>query len=210
MATRIKNKSLSKSSSAWMKEHLDDFYVKQAQKEGYRARAAYKLLEINEKTKLISKGMTVVDLGSAPGSWSQVAGQLVGETGILIASDILLMDRLENVTFIQGDFREAEVFDSIMAEVGDRQVDVVLSDMAPNTSGNSAVDQPRMMYLCELAVDFALATLPEGGALIMKMFQGAGEQELRKQMQEKFSKIRSIKPDASRARSKEIFWIAIK
>ena len=186
MATRIKNKSLSKSSSA------------------------YKLLEINEKTKLISKGMTVVDLGSAPGSWSQVAGKLVGETGILIASDILPMDRLENVTFIQGDFREAEVFDSIMAEVGDRQVDVVLSDMAPNTSGNSAVDQPRMMYLCELAVDFALATLPEGGALIMKMFQGAGEQELRKQMQEKFSKIRSIKPDASRARSKEIFWIAIK
>lgn len=210
MVTRIKNKSLSKSSSAWMKEHLDDFYVKQAQKEGYRARAAYKLLEINEKTKLISKGMTVVDLGSAPGSWSQVAGKLVGETGVLIASDILPMDRLENVTFIQGDFREAEVFDRIMAEVGDRQVDVVLSDMAPNTSGNSAVDQPRMMYLCELAVDFALATLPEGGALIMKMFQGTGEQELRKQMQEKFSKIRSIKPDASRARSKEIFWVAIK
>lgn len=210
MATRIKNKSLSKSSSAWMKEHLDDFYVKQAQKEGYRARAAYKLLEINEKTKLISKGMTVVDLGSAPGSWSQVAGKLVGETGVLIASDILPMDRLENVTFIQGDFREAEVFDRIMAEVGDRQVDVVLSDMAPNTSGNSAVDQPRMMYLCELAVDFALATLPEGGALIMKMFQGTGEQELRKQMQANFSKIRSIKPDASRARSKEIFWIAIK
>lgn len=210
MATRIKNKSLSKSSSAWMKEHLDDFYVKQAQKEGYRARAAYKLLEINEKTKLISKGMTVVDLGSAPGSWSQVAGRLVGETGVLIASDILPMDRLENVTFIQGDFREAEVFDRIMAEVGDRQVDVVLSDMAPNTSGNSAVDQPRMMYLCELAVDFALATLPEGGALIMKMFQGTGEQELRKQMQANFSKIRSIKPDASRARSKEIFWIAIK
>ena len=210
MATRIKNKSLSKSSSAWMKEHLDDFYVKQAQKEGYRARAAYKLLEINEKTKLINKGMTVVDLGSAPGSWSQVAGKLVGETGILIASDILPMDRLENVTFIQGDFREAEVFDSIMTEVGDRQVDVVLSDMAPNTSGNSAVDQPRMMYLCELAVDFALATLPEGGALIMKMFQGTGEQELRKQMQANFSKIRSIKPDASRARSKEIFWIAIK
>lgn len=210
MATRIKNKSLSKSSSAWMKEHLDDFYVRQAQKEGYRARAAYKLLEINEKTKLISKGITVVDLGSAPGSWSQVAGNLVGETGVLIASDILPMDRLENVTFIQGDFREAEVFDRIMAEVGDRQVDVVLSDMAPNTSGNSAVDQPRMMYLCELAVDFALATLPEGGALIMKVFQGTGEQELRKQMQANFSKIRSIKPDASRARSKEIFWIAIK
>ncbi|TXD96465.1 RlmE family RNA methyltransferase [Psychrobacter frigidicola] len=210
MATRIKNKNLSKSSSAWMKEHLDDYYVKQAQKEGYRARAAFKLLEINDRTKLISKGMTVVDLGSTPGSWSQVAGKLVGETGTLIASDILPMDNLENVTFIQGDFREAEIFDKIMAEVGEQQVDVVLSDMAPNTSGNSGVDQPRMMDLCELAIDFALENLPEGGALIMKVFEGAGAQDLRKQMQSKFSKIRSIKPAASRPRSKEIFWIAIK
>jgi 23S rRNA (uridine2552-2'-O)-methyltransferase len=210
LATRIENKKLSKSSSAWMKEHIDDHYVQKAQKDGYRARAAYKLLEINEKTNLIKKGMTVVDLGSAPGSWSQVAGQLVGDDGILIASDILAMDALPNVTFIQGDFREAEVFDAIMAEVGDRQVDVVLSDMAPNTAGNSAIDQPRMMYLCELAVDFALSTLPKGGALIMKVFQGEGTQELRKQMQQDFSKIRSIKPGASRPRSKEMFWVAIK
>lgn len=210
LATRIENKKLSKSSSAWMKEHIDDHYVQKAQKDGYRARAAYKLLEINEKTNLIKKGMTVVDLGSAPGSWSQVASKLVGEKGILIASDILPMDNLPDVTFIQGDFREADVFDTIMAEVGDRQVDVVLSDMAPNTAGNSAIDQPRMMYLCELAVDFALETLPEGGALIMKVFQGEGAQELRKQMQPKFSKIRSIKPAASRPRSKEMFWIAIK
>lgn len=210
LATRIENKKLSKSSSAWMKEHIDDHYVQKAQKDGYRARAAYKLLEINEKTNLIKKGMTVVDLGSAPGSWSQVASKLVGEKGILIASDILPMDNLPDVTFIQGDFREADVFDTIMAEVGDRQVDVVLSDMAPNTAGNSAIDQPRMMYLCELAVDFALETLPEGGALIMKVFQGKGAQELRKQMQSKFSKIRSIKPAASRPRSKEMFWIAIK
>ena len=210
MATRIENKKLSKSSSAWMKEHIDDHYVQKAQKDGYRARAAYKLLEINEKTNLIKKGMTVVDLGSAPGSWSQVASQLVGEKGVLIASDILPMDSLADVTFIQGDFREADVFDSIMAEVGDRQVDVVLSDMAPNTAGNSAIDQPRMMYLCELAVEFALTTLPQGGALIMKVFQGEGTQELRKQMQNDFSKIRSIKPGASRPRSKEIFWIAIK
>ena len=193
-----------------MKEHLDDHYVKQAHKEGYRARAAYKLLEINEKTNIISKGMTVVDLGSAPGSWSQVASQLVGEKGTLIASDILPMDALADVTFIQGDFREADIFDSIMAEVGNKQVDVVLSDMAPNTAGNSAVDQPRMMYLCELAVDFALATLPAGGALIMKVFQGEGTQELRQQMQNDFSKVRSIKPAASRPRSKEMFWIAIK
>lgn len=210
LATRIENKKLSKSSSAWMKEHIDDHYVQKAQKEGYRARAAYKLLEINEKTNLIKKGMTVVDLGSAPGSWSQVASQLVGEKGVLIASDILPMDALADVTFIQGDFREANVFDSIMAEVGNRQVDVVLSDMAPNTAGNSAIDQPRMMYLCELAVEFALATLPQGGALIMKVFQGEGMQELRKQMQNDFSKIRSIKPGASRPRSKEMFWIAIK
>lgn len=210
MVTRIENKKLSKSSSAWMQEHIDDPYVKKAQKDGYRARAAYKLLEINEKTNLIRKGMTVVDLGSAPGSWSQVAGKLVGEKGVLIASDILPMDTLPDVTFIQGDFREADVFERIMAEVGNRQVDVVLSDMAPNTAGNSAIDQPRMMYLCELAVDFALATLPEGGALIMKVFQGEGTQELRKQMQADFSKIRSIKPGASRPRSKEMFWIAIK
>ena len=210
MVTRIENKKLSKSSSAWMQEHIDDPYVKKAQKDGYRARAAYKLLEINEKTNLIKKGMTVVDLGSAPGSWSQVAGKLVGEKGVLIASDILPMDTLPDVTFIQGDFREADVFERIMAEVGNRQVDVVLSDMAPNTAGNSAIDQPRMMYLCELAVDFALATLPEGGALIMKVFQGEGTKELRKQMQADFSKIRSIKPGASRPRSKEMFWIAIK
>ena len=210
MATRIENKKLSKSSSAWMKEHIDDFYVQKAQKEGYRARAAYKLLEINEKTNLIKKGMTVVDLGSAPGSWSQVAGQLVGDSGTLIASDILPMDTLENVTFIQGDFREEAVFNQIMDEVGGRRVDVVLSDMAPNTSGMAAVDQPRMMYLCELAVDFALKVLPEGGALIMKVFQGEGSQELRAQMQKQFSKIKSIKPAASRPRSKEMFWVAIK
>lgn len=210
MATRITNKKFSKSSKAWMQEHIDDFYVKKAQKDGYRARAAYKLLEINEKTGLIKKGMTVVDLGSAPGSWSQVAGQLVGDTGVLIASDILPMDTLENVTFIQGDFREESAFNAIMDEVGGRVVDVVLSDMAPNTSGMPAVDQPRMMYLCELAVDFALKVLPEGGALIMKVFQGEGSQELRANMQKQFSKIKSIKPSASRPRSKEMFWVAIK
>ncbi|WP_019671740.1 RlmE family RNA methyltransferase [Psychrobacter lutiphocae] len=210
MATRITKKNLSKSSKAWMKEHLDDHYVQLAQKEGYRARAAYKLLEINEKMGLIKKGMTVVDLGSAPGSWSQVAGRLVGDDGILIASDILPMDALENVTFIQGDFREQEVFDQLMNEVGDRQVDVVLSDMAPNTSGHAVIDQPRMMYLCELAVDFALKVLPKDGSLVMKVFQGKGEQELRKDMQSQFSKVRTIKPSASRPRSKEVFWVATK
>lgn len=210
MATRITNKKLSKSSRAWMQEHLDDHYVKLAQKDGYRARAAYKLLEINDKLKLIQPGMTVVDLGAAPGSWSQVAARLVGDNGTLIASDILPMDYLDNVTFIQGDFREQAVFDNIMAAVAGRPVDVVLSDMAPNTSGFAAVDQPRMMYLCELAVDFALQTLTEGGALIMKVFQGEGSDELRKAMQGQFSKLRSIKPAASRARSKEMYWLATK
>lgn len=210
MATRITNKTLSKSSKAWMKEHMDDHYVQLAQKEGYRARAAYKLLEINEKTTLIKRGMTVVDLGSAPGSWSQVAGRLVGSEGALIALDILPMDALENVTFIQGDFREAEVFDQLMNEIGNREVDVVLSDMAPNTTGHKAVDQPRMIYLCELAVDFALKVLPEGGSLIMKIFQGEGTPALRDQMQSQFSKVRSVKPAASRARSKEMFWVATK
>lgn len=210
MATRITNKKLSKSSRAWMKEHLDDHYVKLAQRDGYRARAAYKLLEINDKMQLIKKGMTVVDLGSAPGSWSQVAGKLVGDSGKLIASDILPMDTLENVTFIQGDFREQEIFDKIMAEVAGKKVNVVLSDMAPNTSGFTAVDQPRMMYLCELAVDFADQVLETGGSLIMKVFQGEGSDQLRKEMQQKFSKVRSIKPAASRARSKEMYWVATK
>lgn len=193
-----------------MKEHLDDHYVKLAQRDGYRARAAYKLLEINEKLQLIKKGMTVVDLGSAPGSWSQVAGKLVGDNGKLIASDILPMDTLENVTFIQGDFREQEVFDKIMSEVAGKPVDIVLSDMAPNTSGFAAVDQPRMIYLCELAVDFAEQVLEEGGTLVIKVFQGEGSDELRKAIQQKFSKVRSIKPAASRARSKEMYWIATK
>lgn len=210
MATKITNKKFSKSSKAWMKEHIDDYYVQQAQKEGYRSRAAYKLLEINQKTGLIQNGMTVVDLGSAPGSWSQVAGQLVGSQGRLIASDILPMDHLDNVTFIQGDFREQAVFDEIMAQVGNQKVDVVLSDMAPNTSGVTAVDQPRMMYLCELAVEFAQAVLKDNGALIMKVFQGEGSAQLRVNMQQKFSKIKSIKPESSRSRSKEMFWVAIK
>lgn len=208
MATRITNKKFSKSSRAWMKEHIDDAYVQKAQKDGYRSRAAYKLLEINDKTGLIKKGATVVDLGAAPGSWSQVAGRLVGETGVLIASDILPMDTLDNVTFIQGDFREQAVFDQIMAQVGGRKVDVVLSDMAPNTSGVPAADQPRMMYLCELATDFACQVLGDNGALIMKVFQGEGSGQLRADMQKKFSKIKSIKPAASRARSKEMFWVA--
>lgn len=207
MATRITNKKLSKSSRDWMQEHLDDHFVKKAQKEGYRARAAYKLIEIHEKYNLIRKGMTIVDLGAAPGSWSQVAADLVGEKGLVIASDILPMDKLTDVTFIQGDFREQEVFDQLMKILDGRTVDGVICDMAPNTTGHNSVDQARMMYLCELAHDFALKTLKPDGFLLMKVFQGEGIDAFRKDVQQTVKKIRSVKPAASRARSKEMYWL---
>jgi 23S rRNA (uridine2552-2'-O)-methyltransferase len=208
MVTRITNKKLSKSSKAWMQEHLDDPFVKRAHKDGYRARAAYKLLEINDKYKIIRSGMTVVDLGAAPGSWSQIAGRLVGDRGLLVASDILEMDALADVTFIQGDFREQAVFDQLLTVLDGRPVDLVISDMAPNTSGNPAVDQPRMMYLCELALDFAVRALSPKGQLLVKTFQGEGYDEFRKSVQAHFGVIKSIKPEASRARSREMFLLA--
>ena len=207
MATRITNQKLSKSSRAWMREHLDDFYVKKAQKEGYRARAAYKLLEIQEKHKIIKPGMTVVDLGAAPGSWSQIAGKLVGPKGLVIASDILEMDALPDVTFLQGDFREQEVFDKLLNILDGRKVDVVISDMAPNTSGNKAVDQPRQIYLCELALDFAQRVLGPNGQFVVKVFQGTGFDEFRKQVVDTFDVLKTAKPAASRARSKEVFLV---
>jgi 23S rRNA (uridine2552-2'-O)-methyltransferase len=146
MAEKFQNTNLSKSSKSWLREHWDDPYVQRAQKDGYRSRAAYKLLEINEKDRLIRPGMTIVDLGSAPGSWSQIVAKLVGDHGRVIASDILEMDGLAGVTFIQGDFREDEVFAQILETIGEAPVDLVISDMAPNMSGTSA-DQPRIMYL---------------------------------------------------------------
>jgi len=208
MATRITNKKLSKSSRDWMREHLDDPFVKRAQKDGYRARAAYKLLEINDKYKLIKSGSTVVDLGAAPGSWSQIAGRLVGSNGLVIASDILPMDALPDVTFLQGDFREQEVFDQLLTILDGRQVDLVICDMAPNTSGNPAVDQPRMMYLCELALDFAVRVLSPKGQFLVKTFQGEGYDEYRKSILTQFTVIKSIKPEASRARSREMYLLA--
>lgn len=207
MATRITNQKLSKSSRAWMREHLDDPFVKQAHKDGYRARAAYKLLEIQEKYKIIKPNMTVVDLGAAPGSWSQIAGKLVGDKGLVIASDILPMDALPDVTFLQGDFREQAVFDELLQILDGRQVDVVISDMAPNTSGNRAVDQPRQIYLCELALDFAQKVLHKNGQFVVKVFQGDGFDEFRKQVLDSFDVLKTAKPAASRARSKEVFLI---
>lgn len=190
-----------------MREHLDDHFVKMAHKDGYRARAAYKLLEIQEKYKIIKRGMTVVDLGAAPGSWSQIAGKLVGDKGLVIASDILEMDALPDVTFLQGDFREQTVFDKLLEILDGREVDVVISDMAPNTSGNRAVDQPRQIYLCELALDFAQKVLHKKGQFVVKVFQGDGFDEFRKQVLDTFDVLKTAKPAASRARSKEIFLV---
>ena len=207
MATRITNNKLSKSSRAWMREHLDDHFVKLAHKEGYRSRAAYKLLEVNDKYKIIKPGMTVVDLGAAPGSWSQIAGKIVGSKGLVVASDILPMDALTDVNFLQGDFREQEVFDELLKILDGRTVDVVISDMAPNTSGNTAVDQPRMIYLCELALDFSKRVLGPKGQFLVKVFQGEGFDEYRKSIVETFEVLKTVKPQASRPRSKEVYLL---
>lgn len=207
MAEKFRNNKLSASSKTWLREHWDDIYVKQAQKDGYRSRAAYKLLEIIEKDKLIRPGMTVVDLGSAPGSWSQVVARQVGSRGRVIASDILAMDALPDVTFIQGDFREDSVFEQILAAIGPEPVDLVISDMAPNMSGTGA-DQPRAMYLCELALDMAVRVLKPGGDFVIKVFQGEGFDTYRKAVQAHFSVLKTRKPQASRPRSPEIYLLA--
>ena len=194
-------------SKGWLKEHFDDEYVKRSQREGYRSRACYKLLELNEKDRLIKPGMTVIDLGSAPGGWSQVAAQLVGHKGRVIASDILHMDSLAGVDFVQGDFTEEQVFDSIMQIIGDSPVDLVISDMAPNMSGMAAVDQPQSMYLGELALDMARQVLKPGGAFVAKVFQGEGFDQLLRDMRTSFSTVQSRKPAASRARSREVYQV---
>lgn len=196
------------SSRAWLKEHRDDPYVQRAQREGYRSRACYKLLELQEKDQLIRPGMTVVDLGSAPGGWSQVAAELVGHRGRIVASDILAMDNLAGVEFIQGDFTEDAVFDRILAAIGDDPVDFVMSDMAPNLSGMNAVDQPRSMYLVELALDMATRVLAPGGLFVAKVFQGEGFDELIRGARGSFSKVLTRKPGASRPRSREVYLVA--
>lgn len=198
----------SKSSNRWLDEHVNDPYVKKAQIDGYRARAAYKLIELNEKDKLIRPGMLVMDLGSAPGSWSQIAGRLVGVKGRVIASDILSMDSLEHVDFIQGDFTEESVFNQIMETIGDRRVDVVISDMAPNISGVDAVDQASSIYLVELALDMARRVLKPKGDFVAKVFQGEGSDDYIKDVRTSFEKVMIRKPDASRPRSREVYVVA--
>ncbi|KTB55107.1 23S rRNA methyltransferase [Pseudomonas viridiflava ICMP 13104] len=179
-----------------------------AQKDGYRSRASYKLLEIQEKDKIIRPGMTVIDLGAAPGGWSQVTSRLIGGQGRLIASDILEMDSIPDVTFIQGDFTEDAILEQILEAVGNTQVDLVISDMAPNMSGLSAVDMPRAMFLCELALDLAGRVLRPGGDFLIKVFQGEGFDVYHKDIRKLFDKVQMRKPSSSRDRSREQYLLA--
>ena len=197
----------SKSSANWLREHFNDPCVKQAQKDGYRSRASYKLLEIQEKDRLIRPGMSVIDLGAAPGGWSQVTSRLIGGQGRLIASDILEMDSIPDVTFIQGDFTHDEVLQRILEAVGDSHVDLVISDMAPNMSGTPAVDMPRAMFLCELALDLATRVLKPGGDFLIKIFQGEGFDVYLKDVRSKFDKVQMRKPSSSRDRSREQYLL---
>ncbi|MCB5161058.1 23S rRNA (uridine(2552)-2'-O)-methyltransferase RlmE [Marinomonas algarum] len=197
----------SKSSNNWMKEHFDDPYVKKSQQDGYRSRASYKLLEINDKDKLFRPAMRIIDLGAAPGGWSQVAAKLVGDKATIVASDILEMAPLPGVAFVQGDFTEQAVYEAILAEIGEEKADLVISDMAPNMSGNSSADQPQAMYLVELALDMAAQVLRPGGNFLVKVFQGEGFEEYLKTMRAQFGSVITRKPDASRPRSREVYLL---
>ncbi len=198
----------SKSSSRWLKEHFDDPFVKMAQKDGYRSRASYKLLEVQEKDRILRPGMTVIDLGSAPGGWSQVTSRVIGDQGTLIASDILPMSAIADVTFIEGDFTEQRVFNEIMDAVGNRPVDLVISDMAPNMSGIRTADQAAAMYLCELALDLASKVLRPGGDFLIKIFHGDGFDEYLRDVRSRFEKVQMRKPTSSRDRSREQYLLA--
>lgn len=198
----------SKSSQRWLKEHFDDPFVKQAQKDGYRSRASYKLLEIQEKDHILKNGMTVIDLGAAPGGWSQVVSRIIGEHGRLIASDILSMDSIADVTFIQGDFTDDKVFETLLETINQQPVDLVISDMAPNMSGMRSVDQTKAMLLCELALDMALKVLKPGGYFLIKIFQGEGFDAYLQMVRQSFDKVQIRKPNSSRDRSREQYLLA--
>lgn len=198
----------SKTSKAWMREHVTDEFVRRAAREGLRSRAAYKLQEINARDKLVKRGMCVVDLGAAPGGWSQLVAPMVGADGKVLALDILEMDPIPNVEFIQGDFGEQAVLEAVERALQGRGVDLVLSDMAPNISGVRSTDQARWEHLFELAVDFARTHLNPGGALLIKCFQGAGVDALRRDLSQLFDSLAVRKPQASRDRSREFFLLA--
>ncbi len=191
-----------------MQEHVNDPYVKQAQKDGYRSRASYKLIELNERDRLMRPGMLIVDLGSAPGGWSQVAGRIVGEKGRVIATDILPMDHVHNVDFIQGDFTDDAVFNQILEALGGRKPDLIISDIAPNISGIDSADQASSMYLVELALDMARKVLKPRGNFVAKVFQGSGSDAYLKELRKSFEKVSIRKPAASRPRSREVYVVA--
>jgi 23S rRNA (uridine2552-2'-O)-methyltransferase len=199
--------SRSKTSKAWMREHINDPYVQKAKAEGYRSRAAYKLLELDRKDRLLVPGQLLVDLGAAPGSWSQVAVARLGGKGRVVAVDLLPMAPLPGVQFVQGDFREQEVLDALIKALGGRKADLVISDLAPNISGIGVSDQARSMYLAELALEFARQCLKPGGSLLVKVFQGAGFTEFLAEMRKAFAKVGSRKPEASRGRSSEMYLL---
>ena len=196
------------SSRRWMHEHLNDEYVKKAQKDGYRSRAVYKLLEIIDKNQILTKGDRVLDLGAAPGGWSQVAAKIVGKTGQIIANDILPIEEIPGVDFLQGDFTEMSVYESLLSLTKDQKMNVVLSDMAPNLSGQLSVDQPKSMYLAELALDMAIKTLTPNGHFLVKVFQGDGVDAYVQIARQTFKKVVIKKPSASRAKSKEVYILA--
>jgi 23S rRNA (uridine2552-2'-O)-methyltransferase len=198
----------SKSSSRWMQEHFEDEYVKMAQIQGYRSRAVFKLKEIQEKDNLIKPGMNIIDLGAAPGGWSQLARELMGKKDKLIALDILPMDSISGVDFIQGDFREEDVLNLLYEILDQAPVSLVMSDMAPNMSGNKAVDQPRAVYLAELALDTAKAVLSKNGSFLVKLFHGEGFETYYQDVQHHFTKVIIRKPKASRPRSNEVYILA--
>ena len=198
----------SKSSHQWLKKHFDDEYVKRAQREGWRSRAVYKLEEIDKKYRLIRPGMTVVDLGAAPGGWSQYTAKVLAGKGRTVALDILEMAALPGVEFMQADFTEDEALDLLMIKLGDSRVDLVLSDMAPNISGMQAVDQPRSIYLVELAVDFAAKVLARNGNLLFKAFHGEGFEDVVRSLRGQYRKVLVRKPKASRPRSREVYVLA--
>ncbi len=196
------------SSQNWLRRHFNDHYVKEAQKAGYRSRAVFKLLEIQEKDRMLRAGQVVVDLGAAPGGWSQIAAPLVGGKGVVIAVDILPMEPLSGVTMIEGDFTEQDMHDQLMTTLNGRPVDLVMSDIAPNISGMRAVDQPRAMYLAELALDFAQGVLKPGGDFLTKVFQGEGFDPYLLALRKSFGKVVIRKPKASRPKSREVYILA--
>jgi 23S rRNA (uridine2552-2'-O)-methyltransferase len=199
----------SKSSGRWLKEHFTDPFVQRAQSEGWRSRAVFKLEEIDRRERLLKPGQVCLDLGAAPGAWSQYAARRVGRKGRVIASDLLPMAELAGVEFVQGDFREEQVFGQLLSLLPDRQVDVVLSDMAPNLSGVDVIDQPRSIYLAELALDMAERVLKPDGDALIKVFQGSGFQELVQGARRRYGRVKLLKPQASRSRSPEIYLLAM-